>query len=181
MLVGVGYWALASYSFALPVRSSGISYVWPADGLALGALLCSHPRSWPYYLVAVFLGNALASNKPAALNLLYSSFNAFEPWLVAFAVTKMIGIRPRIDSIAGAFRFLVLTTAVMAVAILITSAIDASIHQGDFWAIWHVWFLSNTVGMLIVAPLLVAITGDLRSEFDRAPRPRLIEAAALIA
>ena len=34
LLVGVSYWALASYSIALPVHSSGISYIWPADGLA---------------------------------------------------------------------------------------------------------------------------------------------------
>ena len=181
MLVGMGYWALAKYSFALPVRSSGISYVWPADGLALGALLCSHPRSWPYYLVAVFLGNALASNKPAALNLLYSSFNVFEPWLVAFVVTKMIGVRRRTASMASAFGFLVLTTAVMAVAIFITAAIDAAIHRGDFWIIWQVWYLSNTVGMLIFAPLLVAMTRDLPVEFERAPPKRFVEAAALVA
>src|SRR6266852_2829968 len=74
LLLGVSYWALASYSLALPVRSSGISYIWPADGLALGALLCTRTRDWPKYLAAVFLGNFLASNKPLALNLLYSSF-----------------------------------------------------------------------------------------------------------
>src|SRR6266852_1097232 len=109
LLLGVSYWALASYSLALPVRSSGISYIWPADGLALGALLCTRTRDCPTYLAAVFL----ASNKPLALNLLYSSFNIFEPWLVAAVVTKVLGARPRIGSVAAATRLIFLIMTVM--------------------------------------------------------------------
>ena len=180
LLVGVGYWLFASYSLALPVRSSGISYVWPADGLALGALLCSRRRSWPAYLLAVFLGNAFASNKPLALNLLYSSFNAFEPWLVAAVVTKVLGVRPAIGSMVGAFRFLSLTMAVMAVAILVANTVDWALHHGDFWTTWYIWYLSNTVGMLILAPLLVAVSRHARESLGPWSRLRFLEAAALI-
>lgn len=181
LLVGAGYWALARYSLALPVRSSGISYIWPADGLALGALLCTRKRHWPYYLAAVFLGNLLASNKPAALNLLYSSFNAFEPWLVATVLTRILGARPRIESVVGALRFMFLTVAVMALAILITNSVDWLIHRGDFWKIWGIWFLSNTLGMLIIAPLLIALTSELRMDLGDATRYRQLEATALLA
>lgn len=163
VLVGVGYWLLASYSLALPVRTSGISYVWPADGLALGALLCCPRRSWPAALVAVFLGNAFASNKPLELNLLYSAFNVFEPWLVASVVTRVLGPRPAIGSMRGAFRFLALTIVVMPAAILVTNTIDWVLHHGDFWRTWFVWSLSNTVGMLILAPLPIAFS---RAELD---------------
>ena len=180
VLVGVSYWALASYSFALPVRSSGISYVWPADGLALGVLLCSERRSWPLYLLAVFLGNALASNKPLALDLLYSSFNAFEPWLVATVVTRVLGPRPAIGSMIAAFRFLALTMAVMAMAILITNTVDWAFHHGDFWRTWDVWYLSNTVGMLILAPLLIAFSGSLRQSLGPWTRARALEGTALV-
>src|SRR5687768_14541638 len=83
-LVAIGYWALARYALALPVKQSGISYIWPADGLALGALLVTKRRYWPIYLAAIFGGNFLASNKPLALNLLYSCFNVLEPLLVAW-------------------------------------------------------------------------------------------------
>jgi len=178
-LVGLGYWALASYSFALPVRSSGISYVWPADGLALGALLCSQRRSWPLLLLAVFVGNALASNKPLALDLLYSSFNVFEPWLVATVVTRVLGYRPSIGSMPGAFRFLALTIGVMAGAILITNGVDWALHHGDFWTTWQVWYLSNTVGMLILAPLLIAFSGGLRQAVEGWSVARAAEAAAV--
>ncbi|HLX22547.1 MAG TPA: EAL domain-containing protein [Usitatibacter sp.] len=180
LLVGVAYWSLASYSLALPVRSSGISYIWPADGLALGALLCFPRRSWPSLLLAVFLGNAFASNKPLALNLLYSSFNVFEPWLVATVVTAVLGVRPAIGSMVGAFRFLSLTMAVMAIAILITNTIDWTIHRGDFSATWQIWYLSNTVGMLVLAPLLVAVSSGLRESVGPWSPQRGVEAAVLL-
>ncbi len=179
-LLGAGYWALATYSLALPVRSSGISYVWPADGLALGALLCTRKRQWPYYLAAVFAGNFLASNKPLALNLLYSSFNAFEPLLVATVLTALLGARPRIESVQGALRFMFLTMAVMAMAILLTNSIDWLIHRGDFWKIWAIWCVSNTLGMLIIAPLMLAFSGDARREIRGWSRYRAVEATVLL-
>ncbi len=180
LAVGIGYWSLASYSLALPVRSSGISYIWPADGLALGALLCSPRRSWLPFLLAVFLGNAFASNKPLLLNLLYSSFNVFEPWLVATIVTMVLGVRPAIGSLVGAFRFLSLTMAVMAIAILITNTIDSTIHHGDFWTTWQIWYLSNTVGMLVLAPLLVAVSTGVKGSVGPWSPQRLLEAAVLL-
>src|SRR5437868_15352009 len=86
LAVCFAYWLLATYSLSLPVKSSGISYIWPADGLALAALLCTRRSLWPLYLAAVFTGNFLASNKPLELNLLYSTFNVCEPLLVAFGI-----------------------------------------------------------------------------------------------
>src|SRR5438045_7175835 len=81
--VAIGYYVLARYSLSLPVKQSGISYIWPADGLALGMLLATRRRFWPAYLAAVFAGNLCASNKPLDLALLYSVFNVTEPLIVA--------------------------------------------------------------------------------------------------
>jgi diguanylate cyclase (GGDEF)-like protein/PAS domain S-box-containing protein len=180
LLVGVSYWALATYSLALPVHSSGISYIWPADGLALGALLCTRMRDWPKYLAAVFLGNFLASDKPLALNLLYSSFNVFEPWLVATVVAKVLGARTRIGSVTAATRLIFLIVTVMALAILITNTVDWLIHRGDFWKIWGIWYLSNTLGMLVIAPLVLAFSSELPAEFSRARPRQLIEVILLL-
>jgi diguanylate cyclase (GGDEF)-like protein/PAS domain S-box-containing protein len=181
LLVGVGYWALASFSLALPVSSSGISYIWPADGLALGALLCARARRWPYYLAAVFLGNILASHKPLALNLLYSSFNVFEPWLVATVVTRVVDPRSSLGSVAATARLIFLILVAMAAAILVTNTVDWLIHRGDFWRVWSIWYLSNTLGMLVIAPLVLSFSGDLRGEWGPATSGQRVEAIALLA
>ncbi|MGE5615775.1 MAG: MASE1 domain-containing protein, partial [Bacillota bacterium] len=157
ILVGLGYWALARYSLSLPVKASGISYIWPADGLALGSLLCVRRRYWPLMLAGVFLGNFAASNKPLELNLLYSSFQVFESTLVGSVIVRALGPRPRIDSVACAARMLAWMSGAMAVAILGSNSIDWLIHRGDFWYVWSIWYVSDLLGMLIVAPLVIAL------------------------
>ncbi len=144
-------------------------------------LLCTRPRDWPYFLVAVFLGSLFAGSEPVAVNLLYSSFNVIEPLLVAIAVTKFLGVRPGIDSVASALGLIVLTLAVMAVAILVDNSIDWLIHPTEFWRTWVEWYLSNVLGMLVFAPFVMALSSDLRMELANATRARKLEAASILA
>ena len=181
LLVGIGYWAFATYSLSLPVKQSGISYVWPADGLSLGALLATRRRFWPLYLVAVWTANFIASTKPLELNLLYSCFNVMEPLLVASVVTRLLGVQPRLDTMANAVRLMFLIAATMALALLVNNSIDWLVHRGAFLRVWGIWYVSDTLGMIIVAPLVLATANQWRNEW-RSTRvlPRQIEAAALI-
>jgi integral membrane sensor domain MASE1 len=149
--VAIGYFLLARYSLSLPVKQSGISYIWPADGLALGALLATPRRFWPLYLVAVFTGNLSASNKAFDLALLYSLFNVMEPLLVATVITRIRGIQPRIDTLRDCAKLVALILSTMAVAVLASNTIDWLLHQGIFWRVWLVWYVSDSLGMLLVA------------------------------
>ena len=181
VLVAIGYWALARYSLGLPVRLSGISYIWPADGLALGTLLVVRRRFWPLYLAAVFVGNFVASNKAYDLALLYSAFNVSEPLLVAAMVTRFQGARPRIDSVRDSARLIFLILATMVPAIFISNSIDWLLHRGDFWHVWTIWYVSDSLGMLIVAPLVLATATQWREEWRSLERSsRRIEAGVLV-
>ena len=181
VLVGASYWMLARYSLALPVKSSGISYIWPADGVALASLLLARPRAWPIYLCAIFAGNFLASSKPVELNILYSLFNVCEPLLVATMIGRTLGLRPDLGSLENAGRFLALTVSCMAVAILITNTIDWLIHRGEFLHTWAIWYVSNTLGMLVVAPLAVCLRSQWRSEWIEATQAQRLEAVVVVA
>jgi signal transduction histidine kinase len=180
IFVGVAYWLLARYSLALPVKSSGISYIWPADGLALGALLLSRPRTWPLYLAAVFIGNFTASTKPFELNFLYSLFNVGEPLLVATIISRAMGLRPDIGLLSNAGKFLMLIVGSMAVAIFTSNTIDWLIHRGDFLHTWAVWYVSDTLGMILVAPLAVCFRSQWRYEWVGATAAQRIEAVVVV-
>jgi signal transduction histidine kinase/CheY-like chemotaxis protein len=181
LAVAIGYFLLASYSLALPVKQSGISYIWPADGLALGALLVVPRRYWALYLAAVFVGNFSASNKPLELNLLYSAFNVSEPLLVATVVQRLLGAHPRIDSVKDTARLILLITLAMSVATFVSNSIDWLLHRGEFWRVYGIWYVSDSLGMLIVAPLVLASARHWREEWERLRSvPRRIEAAALV-
>jgi integral membrane sensor domain MASE1 len=150
--VAIGYYFLARYSLSMPVKQSGISYIWPADGLALGALLATRRRFWPYYLLAVFIGNLSASNKALDLALLYSLFNVMEPLLVATVITRIRGVQPRIDTLRDSAKLVALIMITMAFAILGSNSIDWLLHRGEFLRVWLVWYVSDSLGMLLVHP-----------------------------
>ena len=175
-LVGLAYWALATYSISVRVYLT-----WPGDGLALGVLLCTRPRNWPYYLVAIFIGNFAAGSTPLAQNLLYSAFNVFEPLFVAAALTRILGERPRLASVSRTFGLVSLTLSLMAIAILLDNTIEWQLRGGTFWRSWLEWYLSNALGMLIFAPAVVSLGSDLRAELANATPARRLEAVAILA
>jgi len=175
-VVGICYWALASYSIAV-----GVYLAWPGDGLALGVLLSTRYRDWPYYLAAVFAGNYAAGSEAPAVNLLYSAFNTFEPLFVAAVASRVLGARPRLDSVSATFGLVALTLVSMALAILADNSIDWALHRNPFWSSWLEWYLSNALGMLVFAPLVVSWRNDLRAEWSAMSRLRRLEAATILA
>jgi len=179
-VVAIGYFLLARYSLSLPVKQSGISYIWPADGLALGALLATPRRFWPLYLAGVFAGNLSASNKAFDLALLYSVFNVMEPLLVATVVTRIRGVQPRIDTLRDAAKLVALVLATMVAATLLSNTIDWLLHRGTYWRVWMVWYVSDTLGMLVVAPFVLATANHWREELRLLqPHARRVEAFLL--
>jgi len=178
--VGFAYWALAKFSLALPLRDSGISYIWPADGVAVGALLCVRKRHWPLFLVAVFLGNFIASNKPLELSLLYSTFQVMEAYLVARVLRAILGKNRRLDSLRQALQMAGGIFAAMACAIFASCSIDWLIHRGDFWHVYGVWYVSDTLGVLVVAPLVVSALNEWRVEWGDSGRWRQAEGVATV-
>jgi integral membrane sensor domain MASE1 len=69
----------------------------------------------------------------------------------------------------------------MAPAILVTTALDWFIHQGDFWRVWSIWYVSNTLGMLVIAPLIVALVDEFGDRVACPSVARLLEGAVLAA
>ena len=179
-VVGFAYWTLAKFSLALPVRNSGISYIWPADGIAVGALLCVRRRHWPLFLAAVFLGNFAASNKPPASNLLYSTFQVIEAFVIASVLCRILGARPRLDSLRKALQMAGGILVASACAIFVNNSIDWLLHRGDFWHVYGVWYVADTLGILVVAPLVVSVMNEWQVEWGDSGRWRQAEGVALV-
>lgn len=178
--MGVIYWVLASYARTLGALGDGRSYIWPADGLALGALLCVRRRFWPMYLLVVFLINLATSNAPLPQSILYATFNVIEPLLVAAMITFELGERPRIDSVKSVLIVFFSVIGVMAAATLLTSYMNSLIYQRNFLHVWTTWYVADTLGMLIIGPLVVCLSCQWRYQWENLFRPRLLEAATVL-
>ena len=176
-MFGVAYWALRRYCLSLPVADSTISYVWLPDGLALGTLLCTRARDWPPYLLVMLLIGLADTRRSFGPALLAIGLNILEPVLVAAILKRLLGTPPRIDSVKGVTLLFFCTIPLMAGATLLSASIDWFVNPGHYWQVWRVWVVADTLGMLLVAPFVVAWFGH-RQPGDGAWRGgRLIEAA----
>jgi signal transduction histidine kinase/ActR/RegA family two-component response regulator len=180
-LFGAAYCNLGLYSVLLPVSPSGISYLWPAAGLALGVLLCTRVRNWPLYLLAIFLANIVRTANPTAVTLLYATLNVLEPSLLALVIARLLGSPPRLDTVRSLSAFFFYTTSLVALATLASNVIRWQLRGGDFWPAWLAWFASDGLGMLIVGPVVLALSEKGRAGLLQALRGRSAEALLIFA
>ncbi len=178
---GVLYYLLAVYAASLPFQTRLPLYIWPAHGLALGTLLAAPMRRWPAYLALVLAASVLIGfqiSAPWPRTVMMIAVNVVLPFFVAGGLTRLAGPAVRIDSIRGVAGFLVgmaPLVASMAVVEGLFSTVRFNAPLGDQWS---ATFLSEMVGMLIVAPLVLAWTHPNWREgiatFRRALLPELI-------
>jgi PAS domain S-box-containing protein len=180
----VAYYALAMFAAALPVQARFPLFVWPADGLALGALLVASRSLW-----VPFAGIAFAASLAAGLQAgiaveaaaISALVNAVEPAVVAAVLLRLGGGRVDIGSLQGLTGFLVNLVPLSAVMSLGDTALTWWRFGADFRSQWTVTFVSDFLNMVVVAPLVLA-WGRGGLEAAVAPfRGRVAEVAVLYA
>ena len=78
-LFGSCFYLLAKLSVSLPGKSGDISYIWLANGFAVGLLMRLKPNHWLPYVLAAFVGdvsNNLQLHYPWWLTVLYGLIDA---------------------------------------------------------------------------------------------------------
>ncbi len=156
---GAAYYVLAAYAAGLPLQSGGPIFIWPAHGLALGALLVARARRWPVYLAivlvaSVVVGVQIGSDWSAVLAL--AALNIAHPLVIAAGLVKLAGPRVEIGALRGLASFLIGMVPMVAVMAMLDSAyayvrFDLPLRQQ-----WSLHFFSTTIGMLIIAPAVLS-------------------------
>lgn len=160
VVVTVVYLALAWLSEQLSYAPDDAWTVWLASGAVLGLLLALPRERWPAVLAGGFLGAALF-----ALHLETSLVNALGYGVIevaaagaAIALTARLFALPlRLDS-GRDFAALIFTGAIplALVGAFVASLWHLASVDGGGLAVFRVWFVSNVLGSLLVAPVLVA-------------------------
>lgn len=161
VLLAAVYLGAARLGLLLATVHGSVSPVWPATGVAIGALLVGGCGLWPGVLLGAFLANVLTP--------------------VPLGVVMAIAVGNTAEAIAGAWvarqsaiflRRLELETLADAAAIVVASvvaplvsatcgvlALRASDPNAAATAatLWRTWWVGDAVGALLIAPLLIAI------------------------
>ena len=179
---GIAYFLLAQYAASLPFQSRLPLFVWPAHGLALGTLLVARMRRWPIYLALVLIASTLVGvqlTEPWTRIVLMMAVNVILPFFVAAGLIRLAGPEVKIDNVRSTAAFLVGMAPLVATTAVVEGLFSTVRFDTPLRDQWSVTFLSDMVGMLIMAPLVLAWSrGELREWLGHA-RARLPELVVL--
>lgn len=160
VVFGVAFYLLARLSVSLPGKSGDISYVWLANGLAVGTLLVVPPRRWPAFVGMAFLGD-LANNFSLGylpgLAVAYAAIDVLQAPISVALTARFIGWPPRIDTL----RTLLIWMAVAVLGVnglfsLIGTGVAVYMQGNAFAPALRNWFIGGVMGLLLMAPLVFA-------------------------
>ncbi|MFF5703705.1 MASE1 domain-containing protein [Streptomyces sp. NPDC012794] len=160
------------------VEGSVVTPLWPPTGIALAALLWFGPRVWPGLAIGTYLAiEGISGFRPAGLVIVAG--NTLAP-LCAYALLRRTGFRPLLDRLRDGLA-LVFLGGLLPMLISATAGAGTLVLTGDlplpeFWGVWSAWWAGDTMGVLLVTPLLLVLRGA------RLPRDpfRIAEALALL-
>src|SRR6266478_6245989 len=156
-LLTLVYFIAGKFGLMLASLHASASPVWPAAGIALAALLVLGYRAWPAIFVAAFLVNVTTAGN-AATSLAIASGNTLEAICGAWLVNRLAGGTTVFDRPQGVVKFAlaVVVSTVISPAVGVTSlALGGFADWANFGAIWVTWWLGDTTGDLLIAPLII--------------------------
>lgn len=146
------------------IYSSGLTrafaIIWPAAGIALGALLLNPRRLWPHLSAAIFTAGAaanLAAGKPFFVTLGFMTANTLEPLLCAWVMFRICGEKITLNRVKEVLALLVAVLPVNGLTALVGAGTAALAFKAPFLSFWISWVITDGFGILVFAPAVVAI------------------------
>ena len=181
LAVALAYFAMCWVGLSLGV-SAGVGSVWPASGLLTGILLLAPRERWAAIAAGAFIGG-VAANLGAGFHLVtsvgYVIINFGESLLATVLLRRYAPKASRLrqpSDILALMRHFVLSISVGAP---IAAAFAASITDAHFWTVLRTWWASDISGVIVIAPMILAL-GRRQDERERWTPSRVIEGAAML-
>ena len=158
VLVLIAYFVVGVVGLAVPFTSGNVSPVWPASGIAVGAILLAGNRIWPAIALAAFLVNLLTPIPPvAALGIAVG--NTIGPLIGAWLLGRITSFQPSLNRLRDVLALIVFAalggTAISATVGCLALSLTPVNPWSSFGTAWLIWYLGDAMGVLIVTPLLL--------------------------
>src|SRR5713226_3484224 len=156
-LLTLVYFIAGKFGLMLASLHASASPMWPPAGIALAALLVLGYRAWPAIFVGAFLVNVTTAGN-VATSLAIASGNTLEAVCGAWLVNRLAGGTTVFDRPQGVVKFALaaVVSTIIGPAVGVTSlALGGFADSANFGAIWVTWWLGDTTGDLLIAPLII--------------------------
>src|SRR5713101_1210637 len=156
-LLTLVYFIAGKFGLILASLHASASPMWPPAGIALAALLVLGYRGWPAIFVGAFLVNVTTAGN-VATSLAIASGNTLEAVCGAWLVNRFAGGTTVFDRPQGVVKFALaaVVSTIISPAFGVTSlALAGFADWTNYGAIWLTWWLGDTTGDLLIAPLII--------------------------
>ena len=149
----------------LPIGAAGLPAFWPPSGLLLAALARTDRRRWPaLVLIAVavpLLALVVLHGRPVTHALTVCLIVSAEACVAAWLLQRLVEAPLTLNRVAHTWTLVLVAAVVpMAGGLVAGQVLDAGV---PYWTVWRAWWLADAVGMLLIAPLMIA-AGAIRSD-----------------
>jgi PAS domain S-box-containing protein len=157
--LALAYFLAVELGLHFPFAPHILAPVWPAGGVALAALLIAPRRLWPAILLILFLTD-LAADLLAGWRLLQNLGFAAVNVVAALACGSFIryrcGASVRFARVKEVLTLIFCVTAVNACTSFLGARVAAPGNSSPFGSLWTTLWISDGLGMLLIAPLILA-------------------------
>lgn len=154
----------AGHLLVLPAGAIAIPAFSPLSGLLAGTLIMTDRRRWPRLAAAACGAMALSTvalhGRPVVPALGLSLIVASEAWAVAWLVRRTTDAPFALDRVPHAWRLIAATMLATAAAGAPASALLGPADLPSFLAAWRSWWLADSIGILLTAPIAVAVIAE---------------------
>lgn len=176
LLLAVAYFAAGKLGLGLTVAFGNATPVWAPTGISLAALLLFGRQLWPGVALGAFLVNA-TTHTPLLFSASAAAGNTGAVLVAVWLIERGGGV-----GLLGRFRQVLLLVGVALVSPIVSATVGAgalaltdALPWRDVPFAWWIWWLGDSLGFIIITPLLLA-WARLRQLW---PIRRRAEAAAL--
>jgi signal transduction histidine kinase len=180
--VGIAYFLAARLSLFLLTKPDGVAVFWPAAGVSSGVLIGLGSRAL-LPVIAGTMAATLVANLLGDRNVWSAIFfalsNALEAGLAAALIERYFGQPFSLDRLRNVIGLLAATIVATAISGIVGTLGFRLFHSSpaSSLTIWHHWFLSDAIGIVTVAPLLIGLGVAVR---DPPPHTEVSEGAAVL-
>jgi diguanylate cyclase (GGDEF)-like protein/PAS domain S-box-containing protein len=171
LLVVIGHVVLLSWSLRLVAPPENISLMWLPNGFLLGCLVLLPMRLWPWVVgliaLVTFGYETTFTDRPGGMISGFLVANMIASVGGAVVVRGFCGGRDGFTAYRHLAIFLLLCILALPALGALLAAYTVSLFADDaqVWDTYRAWWASAGLGILIVAPLVIAIARGIRSGF----------------
>src|SRR5437870_1462016 len=156
VVVAAGYFLAAKFGLSLAGATKQVTTIWPPTAISLTVLFLGGYRLWPGVWLGAFIAN-IFTHEPVLVALSIATGNTLAGLTGVYLLHRLAQFRGNLTRVNGVLSLIVvafLSTTISATIGTSTLVISHLATASHYHSVWLVWWLGDTMGILIFAPFL---------------------------